>query len=345
MESLLYIFGILILSLNVLGIQTPLQHLKILDKFGGLEVSEEQVLGNPVDMSLSKSDQIYVLDSKDNNIKIYLKDGTFIKSIGRKGSGPGEFIRPWKLEIINEKIYVADTGNGRIQVLDEDGKYQRSYKIPVSFGLGMTFDSEGKAYLNTRGFRSPKLISIYDNQGNLIREVGQLEGKSFQASDFSVIKKQIRGGEIPDSFKNELMLIVDAEGNIFAVHQALNKLKKYSADGKLQVESSIKAEEYKNIYKAFLQKNEEVRDAAATYYALLYVNDLELDKEGNLYALLNEPSRMIIYVYSNKGEPKRKLLGVEDNIFRISISNENVLYALSRDTHFIYKFSLDFGQK
>lgn len=137
------------------------------------------------------------------------------------------------------------------------------------------------------------------------------------------------------------MLVIDNNGNLLAVHRALNKFKKFSPRGELLTEVKIKAVEYRKIYKGFLKKNESEKNPSI-YWALFYVNDLAVDEEGNLYILLNEPSRMIIYVYSNDGEFKAKLLGVEDSIFRIAISPDNILYALSQETHFVYKFALDF---
>lgn len=318
-----------------------IHHLKILGKFGGMDVPEDQIFDNPVDIAVSKKGGIYILDSKDNNIKIFREDGSFIECFSREGSGPGEFRRPWILDIIEEEIYIADTGNGRIQILTKDGQYLRSFKVPIDFGQGMEFDSKGNIYLNTKGFRSPKIISVYNSEGHFIREIGDLEGKSFEFFDFTLIKKQIRNGEIPDSFKNDLLLIVDNNGYLFAVHRALNKFKKFSPKGELFAEIEIKTEEYKNIYKAFLKKNES-EENPSIYWALYYVNDLAVDEKGNLYILLNEPSRMIIYVYSNDGRFKVKLIGVEDSIFRIAISYDKYLYALSQETHFIYKFKLDF---
>jgi len=315
--------------------------LKVFDKFGGLDVPKEQSFDNPVDIAISKRGLIYVLDSKDNNIKVFREDSSYIKLIGRVGEGPGEFRRPWCLQIIKDKIYVTDTGNRRIHIFAEDGRYERGYKVPIEYGNGITFDPKGNLYMNTQGIRSEKIISVYDNQGNLLREIGDLEGKSIMYSDYTLIKRQIKEGKIPDSFKNNILLITDRNGNLFAVHRALNKFKKFSLKGELLLEEEIKADEYKNIYNAFLQKNAS-EENPGIYWALYYVNDLAADENGNLYILLNEPSRMIVFVYTNEGKFKGKLVGVEDSIFRIDISHDRYLYGLSQETHFIYKFKLDF---
>lgn len=315
------------------------KHLNLLDKFGGMEVPSEQILANPCDLAISPEGFIYILDSQDNNIKMFKKDGTFVKCIGRQGHGPGEFVRPWTISIIKDKILVTDTGNRRIQVLSGEGNFIRSYKIPVEYGTGLILDSKANLFLNTKGFKRLELISVYDNQGNLVRGFGDLESDSIEYYDFTLIKKQIKEGKIPDSFRNDLLLINDQSGDLFAVHRALNKLKKFSSDGKLVKETEIKAEEYKEIYREFLRKNQSEANPSI-FWSLIYIHDLAVDKTGNLYLLLNIPSQMIIYVYSNDGQYKGKLLGVEESIFRIEISNDNFLFALSQETQIIYKFSL-----
>ncbi|GAH88654.1 unnamed protein product, partial [marine sediment metagenome] len=185
------------------------KELNVLNKFGGLDVPSEQILANPCDIAISSEGFIYILDSEDNNLKMFKSDGTFSKCFGRKGQGPGEFVRPWAISVIEDKFWVADTGNRRVQVFSIDGMYLRSYKVPVEYGGGLAFDEKGSIYLNTKGFRSPKLISVHDDQGNLLKKFGNLEGDLIEFYDFTLIKKQIKEGKIPDSFKNDILLITD----------------------------------------------------------------------------------------------------------------------------------------
>ena len=50
-------------------------------------------------------------------------DGKFIKSFGKKGSGPGEFEQPHALAIDSRgRLFVGDRSNNRIQILDQNGK-------------------------------------------------------------------------------------------------------------------------------------------------------------------------------------------------------------------------------
>jgi hypothetical protein len=52
------------------------------------------------------------------------KDGKYLMTWGKKGSGPGEFNLPHSIDIdANRRLYVADRSNSRIQIFDENGKY------------------------------------------------------------------------------------------------------------------------------------------------------------------------------------------------------------------------------
>ena len=59
----------------------------------------------------------------------FSKDGTFIKAWGRLGSAPGEFRTPHALAFDSRgRLFVADRGNHRIQIFDQDGNYIDSYE-------------------------------------------------------------------------------------------------------------------------------------------------------------------------------------------------------------------------
>jgi sugar lactone lactonase YvrE len=58
----------------------------------------------------------------------FTRDGTFIKSFGRWGSGPGELKTPHAMVIDSRgRLIVADRGNMRIQIYDLEGNLQDSW--------------------------------------------------------------------------------------------------------------------------------------------------------------------------------------------------------------------------
>ena len=86
-------------------------------------------------------------------ISKFSKDGTFIKSFGRWGSGPVEFKTPHDITMDSQgRLLVADRGNMRLQILDQDGRflgewYQFSRPSGVAIGGDLLYvtDSESNA--------------------------------------------------------------------------------------------------------------------------------------------------------------------------------------------------------
>ena len=81
----------------------------------------------PNDVLVAPNGDIFVSEghgSANARILKFRRDGTFIKSIGRKGSGRGELNIPHALAMDSRgRLFVGDRGNNRIQILDQDGNF------------------------------------------------------------------------------------------------------------------------------------------------------------------------------------------------------------------------------
>jgi WD40 repeat protein len=323
------------------GQQPPNTQIQYDLRFGGLDVPEEQIFDVPIDLAVGPEGRIYILDSRDNNIKVFTGDGKYISTLSREGSGPGELNRPWTLAFVNGRLHVVDTNNGRVQVFSSEGTIQRSYKVAADFGVGMAFGPEGLLYVNTRGFRSPKLIQVYDTQGQRVQEFGEVEGEPLEFFDFTAIKKDIKDGRIPAVFKNEVQPVPGVEGTIWAVYRSLPRLVQYSRKGELQATLNLDIEEYDSIYAHFRQENEKIENEPHRFYPLRYVNDAVSDSQGNLFLLLNVADRMTVLVFGRDGSLIKTVRGPEDRVSRIDFDREGRLYALGSESHYIYRFKLD----
>jgi virginiamycin B lyase len=59
----------------------------------------------------------------------FSKDGKFIKQWGKEGSGPGEFYVPHGIAMDSQgRLFVADRGNNRLQIFDQEGKFLAEWK-------------------------------------------------------------------------------------------------------------------------------------------------------------------------------------------------------------------------
>jgi DNA-binding beta-propeller fold protein YncE len=88
----------------------------------------------PQGISTDSTGNVYVADSGNNRIQVFSNNGTFIKRWGSIGSGPGEFRHPEGIAVDTSRnnsnsniLYVADSGNNRIQVLFDNGTFIKTW--------------------------------------------------------------------------------------------------------------------------------------------------------------------------------------------------------------------------
>jgi hypothetical protein len=85
------------------------------------------------DMAWDSHDNLYISDGYINSrVAKYDKDGNWVGSWGEPGSGPGQFNTLHSIAVDRQdRIYIADRGNVRIQVFDTAGKLLNTIKIDV----------------------------------------------------------------------------------------------------------------------------------------------------------------------------------------------------------------------
>jgi DNA-binding beta-propeller fold protein YncE len=101
----------------------------------------------PTGIAVASNGDIFVSDghhpNKHDSARVvkFAKDGSFIKAWGQKGAGPGDFDEPHDIFIgvSQQRVYVADRRNKRIQVFDQDGKFLAAWTqfgVPSSVFVG-----------------------------------------------------------------------------------------------------------------------------------------------------------------------------------------------------------------
>ena len=84
-------------------------------------------ISRPVGAAVDKDDNIYVLDWNNSSLLKFSKEGKLMKVVGRKGTQPGEFSDLGNMKVINDKLYVCDHGNHRVQILNTGLMYVDSF--------------------------------------------------------------------------------------------------------------------------------------------------------------------------------------------------------------------------
>jgi len=88
--------------------------------------AQSDVFQPPTDVAWDAAGNIYVADGYGNaRVAKFDKDGKFIKSWGSKGDAQGQFDTVHGIALDSqENVYVADSGNRRIQVFDRNGNFK-----------------------------------------------------------------------------------------------------------------------------------------------------------------------------------------------------------------------------
>ncbi len=89
-------------------------------------------------------DRVYLLSYPLSKFYIVDFKGKILRTFGRKGSGPGEFMKPRGFSLKPGEIWIYDFLNSRIQVFDHKGNFLRSIKFqhfPIynAFTIGESF--------------------------------------------------------------------------------------------------------------------------------------------------------------------------------------------------------------
>jgi hypothetical protein len=155
----------------------------------GVAGETSSTFAGPADVAFAANGDIFVADGHVNNRVVkFSKDGRFIKSWGKKGTGPGEFSVPHAVALDSRgRVFVADRGNRRIQIFDQDGQYLAEWtQFGRPSGLLITADD-----------------TIY------VADVQDKPGISFGSAKDGTVRGRIEG-TLPES------IAVDRDGSVYA---------------------------------------------------------------------------------------------------------------------------------
>jgi hypothetical protein len=112
-------------------------------------------------IQVDDQENIYALDMKETKIKVFDKNGKFLRSFGKKGKGPGEIESPIRMEMTRDgKIVIDDMGNNKLIFFGLDGTCLKELPTGKYWALiRFKFDSKGNIYADTRTYEETKMTS------------------------------------------------------------------------------------------------------------------------------------------------------------------------------------------
>jgi sugar lactone lactonase YvrE len=175
----------------------------------------------PSAVLVAPNGDIFVADGHGGNtnarIVKFSKDGKFIKTWGKKGSGPGEIDIPHALAMDSRgRLFVGDRQNNRIQIFDQDGNYIDQW-FQFSRPSGVFIDKKDMIYVADS--ESESVAKNHDGWKRGIRAGRVRDG--------------VVTGFIPDPVERTTGtsaaegVAADANGNIYGAEVGPKRLMKY----------------------------------------------------------------------------------------------------------------------
>lgn len=156
--------------------------------------TNDSSFNRPTDVAFAANGDIYVSDGYVNSRMMkFSKEGRFIKTWGKKGTGPSEFNLVHAVAVDNRgRVYVGDRENKRVQIFDSEGNFIREWThLGSPWGLEIT--PEQTIYM-ADGYAN-RVLKL-DIEGNVLGTLGS-------------------AGKLPGQFSYVHHLAVDKSENIY----------------------------------------------------------------------------------------------------------------------------------
>ena len=115
---------------------------------GGYGDDPKTAFYNAYDLDVAADGRIYVHDNGNHRIQVFDRDGTFVRTLGREGQGPGEIGQRGEIEVAGDKL--IRIGNRRLSFWMLDGEF-----------LGDAQVEDGKRLLYPSAFDDGTLLAGY----------------------------------------------------------------------------------------------------------------------------------------------------------------------------------------
>jgi 6-bladed beta-propeller len=218
----------------------PKLAIELVRTIGNVDTDDENLaFDSPRDMAVDGAGNIYILDSGNQRIQVFGPDGTYVRTIGRRGQGPGEFSSLDSIVMDHEgRLYVLDDRQKRIQIFTTDGQPLKSVRTTRIAGSDSSSAIIGIDRIRLLG-SGTYVVHTYTGYGlsgaakpktrpklaKLLSPDLEVRGEFGEPLDY--------GEEITNTVGNTWTFAVDGEDHICLCFAYQNRIEKYSPEGKL----------------------------------------------------------------------------------------------------------------
>jgi len=267
-----------------------------------------ELLGGVYDLAVAPNGDVYVADYGYKHVLAVSPDGAVRRTIGREGSGPGEFERPYVIRPGADSLWTFDAANNVVQVFDAAGALARSYRLEApGLGAGRDFRDDGWHAATIGGFDNA-MIAVFDGTGERMAEFGEPIVAPTNFYDFAAMKATIRDGRVPDAFRNRALLAWAPDHSLYVAFLAEPQVRRYDSRDSLVWTRTLDEPVLRSIFQTFVRKNVEEQNPSRIY-ALQYVSDLAV-VGGDLWLLLDtrdEPDGLLLVLDAADGTVLRRI--------------------------------------
>lgn len=189
----------------------------------GVPGNDRRHFNRPTDIAVLPDGSFYVSDGyRNTRVAKFSANGDFEFQWGTPGKKAGEFNTPHGIVVdVKGNVYVADRENDRVQVFDAKGTFQRQWR---SAAMGRPY---GLTLL-------PSEIAAIVDGGEQPKSPPDRSGVSLVTQDGSVAERFGKFGNQDGQFRMGHDVAADAEGNLYVVDIAGQRVQKFVRAPKAQ---------------------------------------------------------------------------------------------------------------
>jgi hypothetical protein len=207
----------------------------------GVEEGDEfYQLYRPHDIKVAENGDIYVIDWREDHLRVYDNEGKYLRTLAQKGRGPGEFESPASFDFLSDgRIVLLDGRNRQVSIIGKDDVYQSGFKVE-GYCKNLIVDGQDQLYMEKTMLKEVEVIGItqiIENKMNIY--CSGLDGRLLH--DYGVYRgikmnyTRTRQGSMSSSspYSHTTVWTVDEEGKLYIGYNEKYRLDVYDPDGEL----------------------------------------------------------------------------------------------------------------